>query len=113
MTKMKWTIRLAVLGAAVFMPIRAATIYICEAVAIDDCLDMGGSFNYETMTCDFEKSHPYVPLSARHPGLFGKAGLCFVVGMAAFTGTMIFPRRKPEQNQASEVPARKLAGPQR
>ena len=28
--------------------------------AVDGCLDQGGSFDYETQTCDFETSHPYV-----------------------------------------------------
>jgi hypothetical protein len=113
MKKMKWTIRIAVLAAAVFMPLRATMIYVSEAVAIDDCLDMGGSFNYETMTCDFETSHPYVPFSARHPGLFRQSGLCFIMGMVVFTGTMLLTRSKPEQNQASQVTARKLAEPER
>lgn len=28
---------------------------------IDACLDSGGSFNYETCTCDYQKSHPVRP----------------------------------------------------
>jgi hypothetical protein len=113
MKKMKWTIRIAVLAAAVFMPLRATMIYVSEAVAVDDCLDVGGSFNYETMTCDFERSHPYVPFSARHPGLFRQSGVCFIMGMVLFTGTMLLTRSKQEQNQASQVTARKLAEPER
>lgn len=103
MKKMKWTIRIAVLAAAVFLPLRATMIYVSEAVAVDDCLDMGGSFNYEAMTCDFERSHPYVPFDARHPGLFRQSGVCFIIGMVVFTGTMLLTRSRPEQNQASHT----------
>lgn len=88
------------LVAASFMPIRATLIYVNEAITVDACLDMGGSFNYETMTCDFEKSHPYVPFSTRHPRLFKHAGVGFIVGMLIFTGLMWFPRWKPEQDHA-------------
>ena len=29
-----------------------------EATRVDDCLDRGGSYNYETDVCDFEENHP-------------------------------------------------------
>ncbi|NLB54896.1 MAG: hypothetical protein GX811_03880 [Lentisphaerae bacterium] len=56
-------------------------------MAVDDCLDMGGSFNYETMTCDFEKSHTYIPFDTRHPNLFRVSGFYFIVTMVLFAGT--------------------------
>ncbi len=28
----------------------------------DSCLDSGGSYNYETCSCDYENSHPYKEL---------------------------------------------------
>ena len=87
-------IRIALLAAALYMPLRAGLIYLGDSVAVDNCLDMGGSFNYETMTCDFEKSHPYVPFDARHPNIFKTAGLCFITGIVLFAGTWLFPKRK-------------------
>jgi hypothetical protein len=30
-------------------------------LAVDGCLDAGGSFNYTSHDCDFENSHPYAP----------------------------------------------------
>ena len=28
-----------------------------ESARVDDCLDRGGSYNYEAKVCDFDKSH--------------------------------------------------------
>ncbi len=72
-------------------------IYVSATVAVDDCLGMGGIFNYATMTCDFEKSRPYVPFSARHPGLLRTSGACVIVGMVVFEGTMLRPGRNPSR----------------
>ena len=91
--KMMRIIRIALLAAALYMPLRAGLIYLGESVAVDNCLDMGGSFNYETLTCDFEKSHPYVPFDARHPNIFKTAGLCFITGIVLFAGTWLFLKR--------------------
>ena len=29
-----------------------------QAARVDDCLDRGGSYDYEAKVCDFEESHP-------------------------------------------------------
>ena len=29
-----------------------------QASRVDDCLDRGGSYDYEAETCDFERNHP-------------------------------------------------------
>jgi hypothetical protein len=34
---------------------------ISTFLAVDSCLDAGGSFDYTSHECDFESSHPYVP----------------------------------------------------
>ncbi|MDD2239649.1 MAG: hypothetical protein PHI93_03200 [Kiritimatiellae bacterium] len=86
-------IRIALLAAALYMPVRTGVIYIGDAMAADNCLDMGGSFNYETQTCDFEKSHPYVPFNIRHPNIFRTAGFAFIVGIVLFVETWLFPKR--------------------
>ena len=42
--------------------------YIHDQVIIDSCLDKGGSFNYQTFTCDMENSHTIIPyFQARYP----------------------------------------------
>ena len=32
---------------------------VSTSLAVDSCLDAGGSFNYASGECDFERSHPY------------------------------------------------------
>jgi hypothetical protein len=91
-------IRIVLLTAALFMPIRAGLIYLGEAVAVDNCLDMGGSFNYGTMSCDFEMNHPYIPFKIRHPHLLQKSGIGFVSGMLLLAGSILLPRRNRKQN---------------
>ena len=86
-------IRIALLAAALYLPLRAGIIYLRESVAVDDCLDMGGSFNYETMTCDFEKSHPYMPFEIRHPNIYRNMGLGLIIGLTIFTGTWLLPKK--------------------
>ena len=34
---------------------------VATFLAVDGCLDSGGSFNYAFHECDFESSHPYAP----------------------------------------------------
>jgi hypothetical protein len=34
---------------------------VATFLAVDGCLDAGGSFNYASHECDFESSHPYAP----------------------------------------------------
>ena len=38
-----------------------------EQLAVDRCLDRGGSFDYACSTCDFANDHRYHPYLARHP----------------------------------------------
>jgi hypothetical protein len=39
---------------------------VAELFRIDDCLDRGGSYNYETSTCDLAQSHAVQPFANRH-----------------------------------------------
>jgi len=41
--------------------------YTREFLAVDRCLDGGGSFDYAVGDCDHKENHPYVPFAARHP----------------------------------------------
>jgi hypothetical protein len=55
---------LVVLGLALAAP--GVTSWAQEALAVDSCLDAGGSFDYVTETCDHERSHAVVPFGPRH-----------------------------------------------
>lgn len=55
------------LAAGPWTPV--AFIYTSEWLAVDRCLDSGGSFDYDTMRCDYAANHPYVPFAQRHLGL--------------------------------------------
>ena len=65
----------------------AAVVFLSEFVAVDGCLDRGGSYDYVAQTCDFTVSHEYVPFGVRHPilargfpvGIIGVVGGVFVV----------------------------------
>jgi hypothetical protein len=35
-------------------------------LAVDSCLDAGGSYDYRTAACDSLQSHPYVPFVTRY-----------------------------------------------
>src|ERR1700755_2577847 len=58
-------------------------------LAVDSCLDAGGSFDFETRTCDFERSHPFSrPLIASPVFVFG--GIALALVGATF---LVFSRR--------------------
>lgn len=57
--------------------------YAREVLAVDSCLDSGGSFDYSTATCDHQQSHPYLAYSHRNPTAQWTAatgGLLMLVG---------------------------------
>ena len=68
-----------------------------EWVAVDSCLDAGGSFNYITMQCDTTANHPYVSFERRHPGMMHslrtRAGICIPLGLLGF-GVLAWPKRR-------------------
>ena len=41
------------LGIAIFAPA------LLTAAEVDECLDLGGSYDYEECRCDYQFSHPY------------------------------------------------------
>jgi hypothetical protein len=50
------------LGAIfIVVAIISAALSVKEFLAVDSCLDSGGSFDYESGTCDKLNSHPYAP----------------------------------------------------
>ena len=57
--------------------------YADEFLAVDSCLDSGGSFDYTRMVCDHEESHPFIPYSHRHPLAVVSALAAVVVAVSA------------------------------
>ena len=55
---------LLVVGVLLLSPV---AVYVKEFIAVDVCLDAGGSYDYSTGECDISASHPYVPFSSRRP----------------------------------------------
>ena len=56
-------------------------LYVREMFLVDACLDLGGSFDYATMTCDPVSTHPYIPFLVRHRGfsIFAFLAVCLAV----------------------------------
>jgi hypothetical protein len=63
-----------VIGQAIAWP------FTMEFLAVDRCLDAGGSFDYDTGRCDFGAVHPGVALWQRHGGSLVLAGAFGVLG---------------------------------
>lgn len=55
--------------------------YMYEQSLVDDCLDLGGSFNYELLLCDKQDSHSFMPYMARHPLFVNGGMLLSVIGV--------------------------------
>lgn len=68
-------------------------IFYMDQSAVDACLDLGGSYNYDLSECDQNKQHPFKPLMARRPILINGAMLVSVVGlMMCMKGLLWRPR---------------------
>ena len=70
--------------------------YLREFVAVDSCLDSGGSFDYMHSACDHEANHPFVAYRDRYPFFVVLIGLG--VGAAA---TAFALRRRASQTRAA------------
>jgi hypothetical protein len=51
--------------------------------AVDGCMDQGGSFDYLTRACDFERSHAYVSHDESDRSYFLAAIVVGLVGIAS------------------------------
>jgi hypothetical protein len=56
--------------------------HVALSLWVDTCLDLGGSFDYETELCDFSRTHAYEPRSAY--ALWGLACLTAGIGIVAW-----------------------------
>jgi hypothetical protein len=83
---MKLGVALVLLGSLLIGIV--AVSYVREFLAVDSCLDGGGSFDYSRMECDHQSNHPFIRYSVRHPsaefiatfgGLIAVGGLALVV----------------------------------
>jgi hypothetical protein len=50
--------------------------------AVDSCLDLGGSFDYEKGVCDYNQSHPYQPSKPMNPLALSASIVSGIVGFA-------------------------------
>jgi hypothetical protein len=68
--------------------------YVREFLAVDSCLDGGGSFDYAQSRCDQANNHPFIAYSDRHATSLrvGLAGAILCVGAA-----MLSARSAPPQ----------------
>jgi hypothetical protein len=83
---------LIVLGGA--LALWPALGYVREFVAVDSCLDAGGSFDYAHSRCDRAEPHPFVAYSERHPN---SLRIPAVGGVVLATGIVMFlldPQRR-------------------
>jgi len=66
--------------------------FAVEFVAVDRCLDAGGSFDYKSGQCDFKTNHPSIGLWERH-GVF----LMIAVALGAVGCGLLLSRKRHEQ----------------
>ena len=78
---------------ATFSPM--VMIWGLENQKVDQCLELGGSFDYGEMRCDLEVDHPFVPFADRHPMLvrLAQAGALVIVALAVFA--LLISKRDP------------------
>jgi hypothetical protein len=73
---------LTLLGVALLLAAVAfAWTPVSDFLAVDSCLDAGGSFDYANGICDFERSHPYAPRADRSARA-GAAVVLAIIGVA-------------------------------
>lgn len=89
--KIMAVIRITVVIACLYTPFRTSLLSLSEQIAVDNCLDLGGSFNITTMTCDFEHSSPYIPFVDRHSRLLRATGWSIVIGLTLVAATYCIP----------------------
>ena len=94
--------RILAIGAVFYvLAIALAWHPVSNALAIDSCLDSGGSFDYAAGVCDLRISHPYQPPSIGEFVLLGGAGALELVISLLVVRTGKVP---PTINQTSPDP---------
>lgn len=86
--------RVRLLLLLVLLPL--AVISLRETLAVDGCLDAGGSYDYKAGECDMTTSHSYEPFMDRHGVLIG-ATLVALIG----AGVAVWLRRRALRERGS------------
>lgn len=79
--------RLRLLLLLILLPL--AYVSLRETVAVDACVEQGGSYDYRTRRCDMAASHPYRPFAERHGVLIGAT----IIALAG-AGVAVWLRRR-------------------
>ena len=66
---------LTVFAAWFFFPV------VPEFLAVDSCLDRGGSFDYVLSVCDFSRNHPSITILSRHGFRLTAFVILFLAGL--------------------------------
>jgi len=74
------------------------TNYGSEFLAVDSCLNSGGSYDYDNNRCDRKENHPYIPYSNRKKALILSCASLSVVGLASVF-TMKLRNRQRHENK--------------
>jgi hypothetical protein len=73
-------------------------IYVSEFVAVDRCLDSGGSYDYVRGECDDRENHPYIPFRERHELVAAWWPWLLLASSAAVVAGVIFARSAARPN---------------
>lgn len=84
--------RIRLLLLVLLLPL--AYVSVRETMAVDGCLDRGGSYDYRARRCDMARTHTYEPFMERHGTLLG-ATVVAVVG----AGVALWLRRHPSRGR--------------
>lgn len=75
------------------LPAPTAATYASDFIAVDRCLDGGGSYDYTRGACDQERSHPYISFASRYPRLVSTFRPLLLVGSALLVAGILLRRR--------------------
>jgi hypothetical protein len=80
--------------ATIILPLGyLATDYAAEFLAVDSCLDSGGSYDYDKNKCDKKDKHEYSPYSQRKQDL-----ILTCVGLSLLGSVVLFQLRQGNEN---------------
>ena len=58
-----------------------------EFLAVDACLDLGGSYDYKKYNCDKNENHPYISYSQRKKALIMSCAALSLLGIVSIVRT--------------------------
>ncbi|NQZ33158.1 MAG: hypothetical protein HRU06_17960 [Oceanospirillaceae bacterium] len=71
-------------------------MYLPEQSSIADCLEIGGSFDFQSASCDTLNTHPSSTFMARHTLLVNSAMLLALLGFFVCLIGLYRPKKVPE-----------------